>query len=179
MAFRASSLSRIGGFDIALGPGTASMSNEDTRVFTDLLCSGGTVVYQPTAVTRHFHRRSVEELRTQMLGYGVGLTAFYASLVLRIAPVLPGLHPARAQGVPGYVRPRGPAEQRAPPGFPGGPAERPSGAVCSSVRCRTSAPGWRRLGQSEKPKGCDDGERGVGRTRGRRGASRVQHGAGQ
>ena len=91
VAFRTSSLKRIGGFDIALGPGTASMSNEDTRVFTDLLCSGGTVVYQPTAVTRHFHRRSVEELRTQMLGYGVGLTAFYASLVADRPLCVPGL----------------------------------------------------------------------------------------
>jgi glycosyltransferase involved in cell wall biosynthesis len=91
VAFRTSALERIGGFDIALGPGTASMSNEDTRVFTDLLCSGGTVVYQPTAVTRHFHRRSVEELRTQMRGYGVGLTAFYASLVLDHPRCLPAL----------------------------------------------------------------------------------------
>ena len=91
VAFRTSALNRIGGFDIALGPGTASMSNEDTRVFTDLLCSGGTVVYQPTAVTRHFHRRSVEELRTQMLGYGVGLTAFYLSLVLDHPRCVPAL----------------------------------------------------------------------------------------
>jgi glycosyltransferase involved in cell wall biosynthesis len=91
VAFRTGSLKRIGGFDIALGPGTSSMSNEDTRVFTDLLCSGGTVVYQPTAVTRHFHRRSVDELRTQMLGYGVGLTAFYASLVVNRPRCLPGL----------------------------------------------------------------------------------------
>ena len=114
VAFRTSSLKRIGGFDIALGPGTASMSNEDTRVFTDLLCSGGTVVYQPTAVTRHFHRRSVEELRTQMLGYGVGLTAFYASLVVGSPSVRPGTHPAPANGLSGYVRTPGPTEQRTP-----------------------------------------------------------------
>jgi GT2 family glycosyltransferase len=91
VAFRAASLARIGGFDIALGPGTASMSNEDTRLFTDLLCSGGTVVYQPTAVTRHFHRRTMEELRTQMLGYGVGLTAFYTSLVMDRPRCVPAL----------------------------------------------------------------------------------------
>jgi hypothetical protein len=67
------------------------MSNEDTRLFTDLLCSGGTVVYQPTAVTRHFHRRTMEELRTQMLGYGVGLTAFYTSLVMDRPRCVPAL----------------------------------------------------------------------------------------
>jgi glycosyltransferase involved in cell wall biosynthesis len=82
VAFRTRSLARIGGFDLALGPGTPSMSSEDTRVFTDLLRTGGTIAYQPTAVTHHFHRRSTEELQLQMFGYGAGLTAFYASLVL-------------------------------------------------------------------------------------------------
>jgi glycosyltransferase involved in cell wall biosynthesis len=91
VAFRGSSLANVGGFDVALGPGTASMSNEDTRIFTDLLLAGGTVVYQPTAVTRHYHRRSLPELQAQMLGYGVGLTAFYASLVLKNPRLLPRL----------------------------------------------------------------------------------------
>jgi cellulose synthase/poly-beta-1,6-N-acetylglucosamine synthase-like glycosyltransferase len=91
VAFRTSSLERIGRFDIALGPGTPSMASEDTRVFTDILLAGGTVVYQPTAVTRHFHRRSVEELMHQMLGYSVGLTAFYTSLVINYPRQIPAL----------------------------------------------------------------------------------------
>ena len=91
MAFRASALSRIGGFDVSLGAGSRCMGAEDTRAFTDLLCSGGTVVYQPTAVTRHLHRRSVEELWRQMFGYGVGLTAFYTSLVLTRPRCFPAL----------------------------------------------------------------------------------------
>jgi hypothetical protein len=91
MAFRSSALAEIGGFDVALGAGSPCMGAEDTRAFTELLCLGGTVVYQPTAVTRHFHRRSVEELRHQMLGYGVGLTAFYTSLVLTRPRYIPDL----------------------------------------------------------------------------------------
>lgn len=91
MAFRATALARIGGFDVCLGAGSRCMGAEDTRAFTDLLCSGGTVVYQPTAVTRHLHRRSVEELRRQMFGYGVGLTAFYTSLVLTRPRCFPDL----------------------------------------------------------------------------------------
>jgi glycosyltransferase involved in cell wall biosynthesis len=91
MAFRSSALAEIGGFDVALGAGSRCMGAEDTRAFTELLCLGGTVVYQPTAVTRHFHRRSVEELRHQMLGYGVGLTAFYTSLVLTRPRYIPDL----------------------------------------------------------------------------------------
>jgi glycosyltransferase involved in cell wall biosynthesis len=82
-ACRKDSMTRIGGFDIALGPGTPSMACEDTRMFTEMLCTGGTVVYQPTAVTLHFHRESVEELKLQMYGYGVGLTAFYTSLIVK------------------------------------------------------------------------------------------------
>jgi glycosyltransferase involved in cell wall biosynthesis len=91
MAFRMSALEKINGFDLALGAGSRSMGAEDTRAFTDLLCAGGTVVYQPTAVTRHFHRRSVKELRQQMLGYGVGLTAFYTSLVISRPRCVPQL----------------------------------------------------------------------------------------
>jgi hypothetical protein len=91
MAFRVSALERIGGFDVALGAGSRCMGAEDTRAFTELLCVGGTVVYQPTAVTRHFHRRSEGELRRQMLGYGVGLTAFYTSLVLTRPRCIPDL----------------------------------------------------------------------------------------
>jgi GT2 family glycosyltransferase len=96
MAFRRDSLVRIGGFDVALGAGSRAMGAEDTRAFTDLLCSGGTLVYQPTAVTHHYHRRSVEDLQRQMRGNGVGLTAFYMSLVLtrpRCVPALVRLMP--------------------------------------------------------------------------------------
>lgn len=82
MAFRLSALRRIGGFDAALGAGSRSMGAEDTLAFTELLCAGGTVVYQPTALTQHFHRRSLEELKLQMRGYGVGLTSFYTALIL-------------------------------------------------------------------------------------------------
>ena len=91
MALQTKSLRRIGGFDVALGPGTPSMASEDTRILTDLLRTGGTVVYQPTAVTRHFHRRSIDELRVQMEAYGVGLTAFYMSLVISCPDILPDL----------------------------------------------------------------------------------------
>lgn len=82
MAFKREALRDIGGFDPALGAGTLSLAAEDTRAFTELLLLGGTVVYQPSAMTHHFHRGSHAELRRQMFGYGVGLTAFYTSLLL-------------------------------------------------------------------------------------------------
>jgi len=82
MAFRTETLRALGGFDEALGAGTPSQGSEDTKMFTDVLLTGGQVAYWPAAVTRHFHRRDLEGLRRQMRGYGTGLTAFYAAAVL-------------------------------------------------------------------------------------------------
>ncbi|OLB65324.1 MAG: hypothetical protein AUI10_07305 [Actinobacteria bacterium 13_2_20CM_2_72_6] len=88
MAFRPRVIERIGGFDTALGAGTPAMGSEDTLAFTQVLRGGGTVVYQPTAVVRHYHRRDVEGLRQQLVGYGTGLIAAYTALVRRNPLVL-------------------------------------------------------------------------------------------
>lgn len=82
MAMRTAAVGMFGEFDPALGAGTRSMGGEDTRAITDLLLAGGTVRYQPTAVTWHFHRRDLPSLERQLYGYGVGLAAFYASVVM-------------------------------------------------------------------------------------------------
>lgn len=82
MTFRPGVIERIGGWDNALGAGTPAMGSEDTLAFTQVLLAGGTIVYQPTAVTHHYHRRDFEGLHKQMVGYGTGLTAAYTSLVL-------------------------------------------------------------------------------------------------
>lgn len=81
MAWRAGVAESIGGFDPALGAGTPAKGSEDTLAFTQILRAGGTIVYHPGAVIRHYHRRDMEGLRDQMVGYGTGLTAAYASLV--------------------------------------------------------------------------------------------------
>jgi GT2 family glycosyltransferase len=83
MTFRPGVIERIGGFDTALGAGTPAMGSEDTLAFTQVLLTGGTIVYQPTAVTHHYHRRDFEGLHKQMVGYGAGLTAAYTSLLMR------------------------------------------------------------------------------------------------
>jgi GT2 family glycosyltransferase len=88
MAFRIAALRGVGGFDEALGAGTRTKGGEDTLMFTRLLQSGGTTLYRPTAVTRHFHRRDVDGLESQMYGYGTGLTAYYTALLMRRPLVL-------------------------------------------------------------------------------------------
>ncbi|WP_432825463.1 glycosyltransferase family 2 protein [Dactylosporangium sp. CA-092794] len=110
MAFRREALVAIGGFDTALGAGTAAMGAEDTLAFTLHLLGGGTIVYHPPALVRHYHRRDLDGLTRQMRGYGVGLGAFYTRLLLdRPALLLPllRLFPAalrsragRSDGVP-------------------------------------------------------------------------------
>lgn len=83
MAFRRGPLERIGRFDCALGAGTATLGGEDTAALSGLQWAGEAVVYQPTALIRHCHRREYADLRRVLLGYGRGLGAYYASMITR------------------------------------------------------------------------------------------------
>jgi glycosyltransferase involved in cell wall biosynthesis len=102
MAFRAGAVEALGGFDTALGAGTPTKGCEDTLAFTQLLLAGRATAYQPSALVWHYHRRGYDELAEQMYGYGVGLTAFYTSLLRdrpsRILPLL-ALVPAAVKAV--------------------------------------------------------------------------------
>jgi GT2 family glycosyltransferase len=83
MAFRRSEIERIGRFDCALGTGTATLAGEDTAALSALLLAGGTIVYQPSAIVHHRHRRDYSALERVMLGYGRGLSAYYVSMLAR------------------------------------------------------------------------------------------------
>jgi len=112
MAFRRETLTRIGGFDVALGAGTRTFAGEDTLAFTLALLSGCDIAYEPSALMWHHHRPDMDGLGRQLRGYSVGLTAFYAALLRHRPGVLPGLVrllPAAAR----YLR-EGPAPQAAP-----------------------------------------------------------------
>jgi len=76
IAFRTDALLKMAGFDEALGAGTLTQGGEDLDIFVRVLMSGATIVYQPRAVIRHYHRETMEELRKQMVNYGAGLSAF-------------------------------------------------------------------------------------------------------
>lgn len=83
MAFRVAAVRELGGFDTALGAGTATCGSEDTDIFSTLLLDGRRLAYRPSALVWHYHRLTYESLRRQMYGYGIALTAFYASVVAR------------------------------------------------------------------------------------------------
>ncbi|WP_435159159.1 glycosyltransferase [Amycolatopsis sacchari] len=81
--WRRSTFESLGGYDPLLGAGTPAMAGEDLDLFVRLARADGTVVYTPHAVARHTHRADWLELREQMRGYGVGLTAMLLLSVLR------------------------------------------------------------------------------------------------
>jgi glycosyltransferase involved in cell wall biosynthesis/GT2 family glycosyltransferase len=83
MAFRRSDLLAIGGFDPALGVGSAARSGEDADVLSELVLRGHRLVYAPRAICWHRQRRDERALRRQLFDYGVGVTATLTKSILR------------------------------------------------------------------------------------------------
>jgi glycosyltransferase involved in cell wall biosynthesis len=81
MAFRAEWLMSRGGFDPATGAGSAARGGDDLIAFLKVITDGGTLVYEPAAVVRHWHRRDYAALPGQAFGYGVGFGAYVAASV--------------------------------------------------------------------------------------------------
>lgn len=72
MAWRATVLRGLGGFDVALdSPGA-----EDLAAFFDAIVGGFQIVYEPNAVVWHEHRRTYDELHRQLYWHGLGLGAY-------------------------------------------------------------------------------------------------------
>ena len=89
MAFRVDILRAIGGFDECLGAGSPTSGGEDLDIFVRTLRAGSAICYEPAALVWHDHRVDAEELERQMFGYGKGLAAYLAKLMLsRTAPQL-------------------------------------------------------------------------------------------
>ena len=82
MAFQTSVLREIGGFDRGLGPGTPALGGEDLAAYFEVLAGGYRIVYEPSAIVHHWHRREYEALRKQMYAYGSGLTAHLTKVLL-------------------------------------------------------------------------------------------------
>lgn len=70
MAYRRSEFDRIGGFDPALGAGTPAGGGDDLEMFHRVLAADGVLRYEPAAIVRHRHRRTMPELREQMTANG-------------------------------------------------------------------------------------------------------------
>jgi hypothetical protein len=82
MACRRSLLLELGGFDPALGAGSPSAGGEDLRLLFEVLAAGYQVVYNPSAIEYHCHRREYAALYRQMWAYGSGFVSFLLSLLV-------------------------------------------------------------------------------------------------
>lgn len=82
MAFRTGRLRELGGFDPATGTGTTARGGDDLAAFFSVLAAGHSLVYQPTALAWHHHKRDLEALHNQVYGYGVGLGAYLTSALV-------------------------------------------------------------------------------------------------
>ncbi len=80
----------LGGFDEALGVGSPTRGGEDIDMFVRVLLAGHQLAYEPAAIVWHRHRADMEALREQIAGYGVGLGAWIAKLLVdhRTAPMV-------------------------------------------------------------------------------------------
>lgn len=82
MGFTTAYLRDAGGFDEALGAGTAALGGDDLAAFYDVIVSGHQLVYEPAAIVSHRHHRDFEGLQRQAYGYGAGLSAHLTRCLL-------------------------------------------------------------------------------------------------
>jgi O-antigen biosynthesis protein len=85
MAYRRQLFEKIGYFDPALDVGTVTDGGGDLEMFFRVLKKGFTLVYEPKAIVRHFHRREYKSLCNQMDGWGTG----FISYMIRSSSVYP------------------------------------------------------------------------------------------
>jgi glycosyltransferase involved in cell wall biosynthesis len=118
MAFEATCLRGLGGFEPALGAGTKARGGDDLAAFFRVVASGHRLVYQSAAVVRHWDQDSDTAVTAQAYGYGVGLGAYltdavvrHPAVVLRTLVQAPG---AWARPVDSQAHP----EERRPAGMP-------------------------------------------------------------
>jgi GT2 family glycosyltransferase len=82
-AVRRDVLLELGGFDEGMGIGSPTGGGEDIDIFVRVLLAGHLLLREPSAVVWHRHRRSADELETQIRNYGLGLGAWITKLGLR------------------------------------------------------------------------------------------------
>jgi GT2 family glycosyltransferase len=82
MAVQRQLIDELGGFDEILDRGTPMYSGGEAELFTRVLSRGYRIVYEPDALNWRRRRRSREELRQTVYGYGVGIYAFWAQKLI-------------------------------------------------------------------------------------------------
>ena len=78
MVFRRDVLDALGGFDEALDTGAPLPGGGDLDIFYRVVRAGHPLVYEPSCLVFHQHRRELAQLRRQYWSWGVGFMAFVA-----------------------------------------------------------------------------------------------------
>ncbi len=131
LAVRAEVARGVGGFDEALGPGSATHGGEDCEFLVRLVLAGHVIAYAPGAWVWHHHRPTPDALRAQLRGYAVGLGGFLTKVALD-----PGARSAALRRLPAAVAAlRRIAEREADAG-----AGLPPGAAGQRIRGLASGP---------------------------------------
>jgi GT2 family glycosyltransferase len=121
MAFTAALLREIGGFDPAMGVGTATLGGDDLMAFFLAVAAGHTLVYQPEALIWHHHHTEERALLAQARGHSVGFGAFLTGVALhhpRMLPLLARRLPRAVAHAARRLRSRAPQSSAAGPGTP-------------------------------------------------------------
>ncbi len=82
MAVDAAVACELGGFDVALGPGTPVRAGEDCEFMVRLVLAEHTLAYEPSAYVWHHHRPDGDALATQLDGYAVGLGGYLTKIMM-------------------------------------------------------------------------------------------------
>lgn len=118
IAFKASILRKIGGFDPALGAGSKALGGEDLAIFFQIITEGYRIVYEPAAIINHLHRRDHSGLRSQTYGYGVGLTAYLTKILWDKPELIFGLLARMPYGLLFALSPRSKKNRRKTATYP-------------------------------------------------------------
>ena len=118
MAFGTALLRELGGFDDLLGAGSPGRGGDDLAAFFDVIVSGHRLVFEPTAVVHHRYRSDPGSLERQARGYGHGLGAYLARIVLRHPRRLGAVARLAPRAVRHVADPSSPRNARRPPALP-------------------------------------------------------------
>jgi GT2 family glycosyltransferase len=81
MAFKASVLKKLNGFDVALDAGAFLPGGGDLDMFYRTMRNGYRIIYEPKAMVLHRHRRSMQTLKRQLSGHQRSVIAFLTKAI--------------------------------------------------------------------------------------------------
>lgn len=81
MAYRRQIFSEIGDFDVALDVGTPSGGGGDIEMFHRVVANGYTLMYEPSMLVWHTHRRDMQALQKQIFDNGRSFGAYLLTCI--------------------------------------------------------------------------------------------------